>query len=178
MTTDASSSALATTALAADRPSEAADGAASLRRLEAELLAMPPVAALELRVDGYDGASLRLSAPLAANVNDKGCAFGGSLVSLMTLAGWGLVTAKLLDAGIEADVYVADSEVRYRAPLYADLHAVAALAEGEGWPAFVAMLRERGKARLEVLARIDTPDGIAACESRSRYVAKRRVATE
>lgn len=175
MTADAS----APISTSADRAShEEASGATALRRLEAELLAMPPVAALKLRVDDYDGEALRLSAPLSANVNDKGCAFGGSLVSLMTLAGWGLVTAKLSDAGLDAEVYVADSEVRYRAPLYADLQAVAALAEGEDWPAFVAMLRERGKARLEVFARIDTPDGAVACECRSRFVAKRRAATE
>lgn len=176
MTTDAS--APASHAAAAQAPHDDAVGAPALRRLEAELLAMPPVAALALRVDDYDGDTLRLTAPLAANVNDKGCAFGGSLVSLMTLAGWGLVTAKLLDAGLDAEVYVADSDVRYRAPLYADLRAVAALADGADWPAFVATLRERGKSRLEVLARIDTPEGALACESRSRFVAKRRPATE
>ena len=51
--------------------------------------AMPPVAALQLRVDDFDGDTLHLSAPLSAHVNDKGCAFGGSLASLMTLAAWG-----------------------------------------------------------------------------------------
>lgn len=147
--------------------------------LERTILETIPMArAMGIGVLDYDGHRIALQAPLAPNVNDKGCAFGGSLVSLMTLAGWGLVTAKLLDAGLDAEVYVADSEVRYRAPLYADLRAVAALADGADWPAFVATLRERGKSRLEVLARIDTPEGAVACESRSRFVAKRRPATE
>src|SRR5512133_1089646 len=96
-----------------------------LAPLAALYQAMPPVAALQVRVAGFDGATLRLQAPLAANINDKGCAFGGSLVSLMTLAGWGLVWLRLRDAGIAADVFVADSQVRYRAPLFADLAAQA-----------------------------------------------------
>ncbi len=150
----------------------------ALRRLEAELLAMPPVAAMRLRLGDYDGRCLRLHAPLEANVNDKGCAFGGSLVSLMTLAGWSLVTARLLEAGVDAEVYVADSDIRYLAPLYAELTAEATLAEGESWETFLATLRARGKARLEIVAAVVLPEGGVATESRSRYVAKRRAQTE
>jgi thioesterase domain-containing protein len=148
------------------------------RLIEAELLAMPPVAALGLRVDAYDGERLRLSAPLAANVNDKGCAFGGSLTSLMTLAGWGLVSARLREAGFDVEVYVADSRIRYRAPLYADLSVEAMPAEGECWQRFFATLRSRRKARLEVVATVALPEGGIATESRSHYVAVRRAQTE
>ena len=97
------------------------DGA--LRTLNAHYLAMPPVAAMRLQAVGWDGERLRLAAPLAANVNDKGCAFGGSMASAMTLAGWGLLTLKLADAGLVSEVYVADSRLRYVTPLYADLVA-------------------------------------------------------
>jgi thioesterase domain-containing protein len=150
----------------------------SLRRIEAELLAMPPVAAMQLRLIDDDGVRLRLQAPLSANVNDKGCAFGGSLTSLMTLAGWSLVGARLIDAGFDAEVYVAESQIHYRAPLYADLVAEAAIAEGESWTRFFATLRSRGKARIEVVATVLLHDGGVATVSRSRYVAKRRSVTE
>lgn len=182
MTTDTISLPAASPAVVDAPPAQASanavDAPTTLQRLEAELLAMPPVAALQLRLDAYDGACLRLAAPLGPNLNDKGCAFGGSLVSLMTLAGWGLVTMKLMDAGLEADVYVADSDLRYRAPLYADLLAEATLADGESWEVFFATLRSRGKARLEILATVPLPDGGIATEGRSRYVAKRRTQTE
>ncbi len=147
---------------------------ASLRALEAELLAMPPVAALGLRVASAADDDLCLRAPLAANVNDKGCAFGGSLTSLMTLAGWGLIVRRLAAAGLDAEVYVAASEVRYRAPLYADLAAVAAPAEGESWDAFLAALRDTGKARFAVAAHVPLPEGGVAAECLGRYVAMRR----
>ncbi|MCA1714382.1 MAG: thioesterase domain-containing protein, partial [Gammaproteobacteria bacterium] len=63
----------------------------SLSALDAHYQAMPPVSAMRLRIVGFDGDCLRLHAPLGCHVNDKGCAFGGSLGSLMTLAAWGLV---------------------------------------------------------------------------------------
>jgi thioesterase domain-containing protein len=144
---------------------------AHLRALEAELLAMPPVAAMGLRMGEADDERLHLHAPLAANVNDKGCAFGGSLTSLMTLAGWGLIALRLAEAGLEAKVYVADTEVRYRAPLYNDLTAVAAIAEGESWGDFLDTLRARGRARIAVAATVPLAEGSVAAESRSGYAA-------
>src|SRR3546814_2938864 len=83
---------------------------------------------MQRRIAGYDGDALALEAPLALHVNDKGCAFGGSLVSLLTLASWGLVNLHVQAAGLDADVFVADSEVRYLAPLFADLRAQARIA--------------------------------------------------
>ena len=142
----------------------------ALQALLAHYQSMPPVAAMQLQIAGADASSLRLRAPLAAHVNDKGCAFGGSLVSLMTLAGWGVVTLALQRAGLTADVFVASSEVRYRAPLYADLEAVAR-ADAADLAAFVAAFRVVGRASVNLEAQVPLPDGGSACDLRSRYVA-------
>ncbi|MFT3897588.1 MAG: YiiD C-terminal domain-containing protein [Thermomonas sp.] len=146
------------------------DSEPALQSLLAHYLSMPPVAAMQLDIAGADAGSLRLCAPLAAHVNDKGCAFGGSLVSLMTLAGWGVATLALERAGLHADVFVASSEVRYRAPLFADLEAVA-MADPAALAAFVATLRDDGRASLHIEARVPLPAGGRACDMRSRYVA-------
>ena len=150
------------------------DSSAALRQLDAHYQAMPPVAAMRLSITGYDGQRLRLRAPLAANVNDKGCAFGGSLGSLMTLAAWGLVTLRVQEAGMQADVFVADSRIRYLAPLFADLEAEAELDTAASWDDFIATLRERGRARTELVARVPLPDGGIAAEFAARYVAFRK----
>lgn len=142
-----------------------------LQALLAHYRSMPPVASMDLGVEHYDGERLRLHAPLDRHVNDKGCAFGGSLVSLMTLAGWGLVTLRVQAAGLEADVFVADSQVDYLAPLFADLRAEARLGEGSDWSGFVHTLRERGRARANLVAEVPLPDGGIACRCRARYVA-------
>ncbi|MFT3763729.1 MAG: YiiD C-terminal domain-containing protein [Pseudoxanthomonas sp.] len=144
---------------------------AALQRLRELCAQMPPVAALRVEVAGFDGESLELRAPLAANVNDKGNAFGGSLVSLMTLAGWGLVNLQLQLRGIAAEVYVADSQVRYRAPLYDDLRATAWPGEGESWQTFFDTLARRGRARLQVEAAVPLAGGGVATEMSGRFVA-------
>lgn len=142
-----------------------------LEDIERRLLSMPPVRALQLRVLGLEEGRLQLWAPLAANVNDKGSAFGGSLVSLMTLAAWALTSQRIEDAGLDAEVYVADSEVRYLAPLLSDLRAEAWLDEDASWDVFLQTLQARGRARATLHMQVLLPDGGVATSSRSRYAA-------
>lgn len=142
-----------------------------LQSLRHYCASMPPVAAMGVGVSGYDGERLTLHAPLAANVNDKGTAFGGSLTSLMTVAGWGLVTLQLQLRDLAAEVYVADSAIRYLAPLRDDLLADARLGEGESWASFFATLAARGRARVQVEAEVRLPDGGVATTLSGRFVA-------
>ncbi len=143
----------------------------SLQRLEQRFQSMPPVAAMAPRIEDFDGHKLRLSAPLGMHVNDKGCAFGGSMVSLMTLASWGLVTMQVEAAGIDAGIYVADSQVRYLHPVFEDLRITAELAPSGGWGAFIATLRQRRRARTSLVARLMLDDGRIATDFSARYVA-------
>jgi thioesterase domain-containing protein len=145
----------------------------AMQSLNAQYAAMPPVAAMRLRAVAWDGTALRLEAPLAANVNDKGCAFGGSMASAMTLAGWGLLTLKLADAGIAAEVYVADSQLRYLKPLFADLVAEARLEPGTDWDAVLRGLRDRGRARAGLVARVVDAGGTTVAEFTGRFAALR-----
>ena len=143
--------------------------AAALAELNRQYAAMPPVAAMAMRATAFDGERLVLHAPLAANVNDKGCAFGGSLASAMTLAGWGLAVLALRAVGQRADVYVADSQIRYLAPLYDDLVAEATLADGETWPAVLDRLQARGRARTAVVARARDATGTIVATLEARF---------
>jgi thioesterase domain-containing protein len=145
----------------------------ALAALDARFAAMPPAAAMRIRAVALDASGVRLHAPLAANVNDKGCAFGGSLASVLTLAAWGLVDARLRAAGREAEVYVADSRLRYLAPLYDDLDAQARVAEGEDWAGFVRCLDERGKARLALEADVRDAAGNIVATLAARFAALR-----
>jgi thioesterase domain-containing protein len=143
--------------------------------LERTILETIPLArAMALSVLEYDGNRLALNAPLSENVNDKGCAFGGSMASLMTLAGWGLVNLKLGEAELEADVFVADSAITYVAPLWDELVAEAAAEPGNHWPDFVEEFRKRGKARIGIAVEMTSLQGGAVvCRMFARFVAKR-----
>lgn len=139
--------------------------------LAAHYLAMPPVAALQPVIDHWQDGHLRLRAPLAANVNDKGCAFGGSLASLMTLASWGLVSLELAQHDIDADIFVADSRVRYLKPVFEDLQVEACFDDAGERVALLDALRGLGRASIRLQARTLLVDGGVAATFVGRYVA-------
>jgi thioesterase domain-containing protein len=148
------------------------DSASSrLAGLQHELDAIPLARAMQISLRDYDGERLTLAAPLAPNINDKGCAFGGSLVSMMTLAGWGVVVLRLKQLGRECDVYVQDSTVRYLAPVWSDLTTIARLADGETWDSFETALAQRGRARAIIECRTPLETGGDACTLQARFVA-------
>ncbi len=149
-------------------------GTTLLDALVAHYAAMPPVAALQPQVLDWQTGRLRLAAPLAANVNDKGCAFGGSLGSLMTLAAWGLVFLELSSQGIEADIFVADSRVRYLKPVFEDLLIEAAFDDAGEHAALADTLRRLGRASIRLKANTRLQDGGTAATFVGRYVAIRK----
>ncbi len=150
------------------------DQAATATLLQAHILEHIPLArAMQLRVTRYDGSQLEMAAPLAPNINDKGCAFGGSLASLMTLAGWGLVELNLRERGLACDIYIGDSTVRYREPLRGELRAIARYAREDAFPPFLEMLAKRGKARIDVICAVAGGKGEAATLD-AAFVAKSR----
>jgi thioesterase domain-containing protein len=135
---------------------------------------IPLAHAMDLQLGSDDDDMLSLLAPLAPNVNDKGCAFGGSLVSLMTLNGWALVELALRRHGHDCDVFVGESTVRYLKPLWQDFRSEARLAADADWSTFFSTLTARGKARIEVACEVPGSEGQPAATLSARFVAKRR----
>jgi thioesterase domain-containing protein len=138
---------------------------------------IPLARAMALELGDYDGERLCLICPLPPNVNDKGCAFGGSLVSLMTLTCWGLVELALRERGEDCDVYVGESTVRYLSPVWGDFAAEAQPAEDANWTTFFATLAARGRARIAVTCQVPGEDGKPAATLAAQFVAKRRGTT-
>jgi thioesterase domain-containing protein len=141
------------------------------QELERVLLSMPPLRAMGCRVACVEPERLVLAAPLDANVNDKGSAFGGSLAGLMTVACWGLFSARLKQAGLIAEVYVQDSQLQYFVPVLEDIEAEARLADGEDLDAALRAMRSRRKARLKLVASVRLKDGREAARLEGRFVA-------
>jgi thioesterase domain-containing protein len=74
-------------------------------------------------VERADRGGIVLSAPLAANANYKGTAFGGSLFSVAVLTGWAWVTRYLATTPFIADTVIQESSIRYLAPVRGSLRA-------------------------------------------------------
>ncbi len=132
---------------------------------------IPMARSMALAIDHFDGDQVVLSAPLAANSNDKGCAFGGSLVSLMTLAGWSLANLLLGDEAASAEIYVQDSQVRYLAPVWERLVVQARLAPGHEAGEWRQAYRRHGRSRMAVDVDCRLQDGSVATTLAARFVA-------
>src|SRR5438270_8171143 len=110
---------------------------------------IPITGHIGIRVMSYDGECLVLSAPLEPNINHKATAFAGSLNSLVTLAGWGLIWLLLREWDIAATIVIQDSTSNYRRPVTRDFTATCFKPATAELAYFARMLREKGRARLE-----------------------------
>lgn len=122
-----------------------------------------------LTVGSYDERCLRLDAPLAANINHAGTAFGGSLSSLVTLAGWGIVWFIMREQRLEGEIVIQDGSCNYLRPVTHDFSAYCYKPEASQIVRFERMLRSHGRARLELEATILDEDKVAV-SFRGRYV--------
>jgi thioesterase domain-containing protein len=143
----------------------------SARDLEAFLHAKIPLThAMGVRVI-ETGARLVLEAPLGANVNHLGTAFGGSLHALPTLACYAALWTLLREAGLDGHVVVKQSSASYRQPVKGTLRAVC-LRPAPGLAAeFLADLDRHKKARMELAAIVEGADGRPAVEFSGTFVA-------
>lgn len=78
---------------------------------------IPLSAFMQLQVQSFDGKTLCCQAPLAPNINLHQSMFAGSIYSLATLTGWGMVYLQLQALGLSGDIVLADASIRYLAPL-------------------------------------------------------------
>ena len=131
---------------------------------------IPITRAMGVQVEDYDGGRLVLSAPLAANVNHLGTAFGGSLNALAVLSGYGLLWLELDNA--DCHIVIRDSSISYERPVRGELRAVCVLPEAAALAAFKQTFQQRGKARITLAATIES-DGITAVRFQGTFVAMR-----
>lgn len=119
---------------------------------------LPLSLAMEVSVMEVCETQVQLSAPLAPNRNDKNTGFGGSLASLLFMAGWGWLFNTLRRRGINADVVVMDSTISYKRPTTGILLASCSAPSSEALGGFIKRLEHRGVARIGLTSWIGQRD--------------------
>jgi thioesterase domain-containing protein len=89
----------------------------------------------------------------------------------MTIAGWGLVFLELAEAGIEADIFVADSRVRYLKPVFEDIVVEATFDDAGERAGLVDTLHKQGRASIRLKSESLLAEGGVAASFVGRYVA-------
>ena len=152
--------------------SELVPDSMTTRGLEAFLHEKIPLTkAMGLHVTESNTQHLVLEAPLAANVNHLGTAFGGSLHALPTLACYAALWTLLREAGLDGHVVIKRSAARYREPVKARLRAVCVRPAPAVVAKFIADLRRHKKARMELTAIVEGSEGKPAVEFSGSFVA-------
>lgn len=109
---------------------------------------IPLTKAMGVRVEEHDDRQLVLTAPLQANHNHLGTAFGGSLAALATLAGYGLLWLEL--GNRDAHIVIRRSELDYRHPVTGPLRAICRKPPEAELAAFRTTFAKAGKARVQL----------------------------
>ena len=123
----------------------------TLRETEAYLhLHIPITAKMGFRLVAYDRSSIRIKAPLAANLNHRHTAFGGSISTLGILAGWTLLHLYLKESGIRNRLVIKTSNTEFISAIRDDFEAVARAPEASALETFRENLLRFRKARLKV----------------------------
>jgi thioesterase domain-containing protein len=123
---------------------------------------IPIADAMGLQVISYGAEGLTLSAPLGPNRNDKGTAFAGSIYSAAVLAGWGLVTLGLREAGLDASVVVKDAEIRYLVPVVAPFTSFCASPKAPEWREFLSSVKTKKGGKITLAVEVTQETGKAA----------------
>ncbi len=108
----------------------------------------------------WDGKTVRLSAPLAPNLNHRNTAFGGSLSALAILGGWTLLHLALRERGIPHRIVIQRSTTDFAEPMKGDFTATSTLPDAARGERFLATLRRHDRARVVVTGSLTTATGL------------------
>jgi thioesterase domain-containing protein len=137
---------------------------------------IPLAKAMGVGVEVSDDRALVLTAPKEQNKNSLNTAFGGSLVALATLAGYGVVWELMKDEKkTEKPVWhivVKESRAAYRRPVIGDLRAICERPAQAAIAEFKEALARYGKAKLKLRASI-IEDGNVAVDVQAAFVVSR-----
>lgn len=112
-----------------------------------------------------------IEAPVGPNHNHLHTAFGGSINAVATLAAYGFLWLELQAADV--DLVVAESSIRFIAPIHETLRASCVPLKDEALARFKADLTAKGKARIHLNVRVEE-NGALAADFAGTFVALRR----
>lgn len=127
---------------------------------------IPLSAFMQLDIETFDGSTLYCNAALAPNQNLHHTMFAGSIYTLATLTGWGLVYLQLQDLALDGDIVLADARIRYQAPLKHQPRARASLLLAKG---SLQALAQGKKVRQQIQVELLDGDQVVA-EFEGRFV--------
>ena len=117
---------------------------------------IPLSKAMAVEVREADTEHVCLEAPLGPNINHRDTVFGGSASAVAILAAWSLLHLRLREEGVKFQLVIQRNSMEYRRPIAGPFRAKARLVEPDSWSRFTTTFERRGKARIRVLAVLES----------------------
>ena len=116
---------------------------------------IPMSAQMGMRVHAGDADGLVICLPLGPNRNHQQSAFAGSLNALCTIAGWGSVYLLLRELGLQGNIVIRRSSIKYQEPVTtSEIYARCRPIANDARQYFVEMLADKGQAKLDLIVEI------------------------
>ncbi|MCY7296790.1 bifunctional GNAT family N-acetyltransferase/hotdog fold thioesterase [Alteromonas sp. a30] len=107
----------------------------------------------------YTGHALEVRASLGRNINLHGTMFAGSIFSLATLTGWGMIFLQMKQKGLAGEIVLGDADIHYHKPVTSEPRAVCNIETMSG---DFEYLKRGKKNRLTVTVKIQDVDRAVA----------------
>lgn len=123
---------------------------------------IPITKSLGFTIEHADFKKVVLKAPLTANHNHMGTAFGGSISMLLILSGYTWLYHRLNQTGFDYHVILKKSDVDYLLPITEDMLIVCESPGDDELENFLKVFEVKGKAKIKLSPIINSSNGIAA----------------
>ncbi len=121
---------------------------------------MPITRPMGIEVVSWQDERLTMQMPLEPNRNHQYSAFAGSLNALCTIVGWGTVFMLLHHDSLAGNIVIRRGKIRYLRPVRTPkFHAVSLPTEQKQVDYFFALLRSKGKSKIDVDVEIADSQG-------------------
>lgn len=107
-----------------------------------------------IKIYRFTGRTLEVRASLNKNINLHGTMFAGSIFSLATLTGWGMLFLMLKEKGLDGEIVLGDADIHYHKPITSQPRAVCNIESVSG--KFELLAKKRKK---PFTIRVDIHDG-------------------
>ncbi len=130
---------------------------------------IPVTKALGVEAMTFSREEVKFKAPLAANINHRSTAFGGSISSLLITTGWSYLRLLFDEVDPIPRIVIGKSSTDYLKPVTADFTAELIIPKKETLERFMEMYDRFGKARITLRAKIKE-DGVVQAEFEGEFV--------
>jgi len=111
---------------------------------------IPITEKMRLEVIKFKPSSVKMLARLEPNYNHKHTAFAGSINSLMTLCGWGVVFANVKEFDPNSHIVIQKSNIEYLFPIEKDFVAECKIERKEDIEKFILTFNKFSRARIKL----------------------------